>query len=102
MVNRETLEEMSKESAAGTAVDMLDVTITGETPAQRLESYLAQVGNLYRVRVGETCVRLRFHNEERSLPEKLRSYFLALKNSDSSDKMRYDHCDYRGGMKGDS
>lgn len=93
-------EQMAKERMTETA-DLLTVTIAGETPAQRLESYLAQVGNPYHGRVGQTPVRLFFHDEERPLPEKLRSYFLSLKNSDISDKMRYDKRDDRGEMKGD-
>lgn len=97
MVNRKKLEEMSKESAAGTAIDLLDMVTAGETPAQRLERYLAQAGNPYHVRVGKTQIRLLFHDEERALPEKLKSYFLSLKNSDFSGKMRYDKGDYREG-----
>lgn len=82
MMDRRTLERMSREAAAGAGMDLLGITIVGGTPAQRLESYLAQVGNPYHGRVGQTPVRLFFHDEERPLPEKLRSYFLSLKNSD--------------------
>lgn len=74
-------EQMAKERMTETA-DLLTVTIVGDTSAQRLESYLAQVGNPYYVQVGRTPVKLLFHDEERTLPEKLRSYFLSLKNSD--------------------
>lgn len=86
MVDKKTLELMSKESIAGRGADiladLLDVTIEGETPAQRLESYLAQTGNPYCVKVGQTPVRLRFRNEERTLSEKLKSYFLSLKTGE--------------------
>lgn len=86
MVDKTTLETMSKESIRGkelgTLPDLLDVKIEGETPVQRWESYLAQTGNPYRFRVGKTPVRLLFHNEEKSLQEKLKSYFLSLKSND--------------------
>lgn len=86
MVDENILGGLSKEKitevGAGTLADLLTVTIEGDTPVQRMENYLVQVGNPYCVRVGQTPVRLLFHNEERTLSEKLRSYFLSLKNSD--------------------
>ena len=85
MVDKKILENLSKESVAeigsDTLADLLDVTIEGETPAQRLESYLAQVGDPYLFRVGNTPVRLLFHDEEKPLSIKLKSYFMKLKNS---------------------
>lgn len=87
MVDQKNLEAMSKERITGreinTLTDLLDVTIEGEAPIQRLESCLAQTGNPYCVRVGQTPVRLLFHNEEKPLAEKLKSYFLSLKNGNS-------------------
>ncbi len=83
MVVKKELEQMERISQAASPValaDLLDVKITGETPAQRLESYLAQVGNPYRFRVGKTPVRVTFHSEEKSLQEKLKSHFLTLKS----------------------
>lgn len=82
MGDEKILEELSKEKITGLGTDLLTVTIEGDTPVRRLESYLAQVGNPYHVRVGQTPVRLLFHDGERMLSEKLRSYFLSLKNSD--------------------
>ena len=87
MVNVEQLEKMeriSREASSVALADLLDVTITGDTPAHRLESYLEQVGNPYRFRVGKTPVRIRFHSEEESLQEKLKSHFLSLKSGDFS------------------
>ena len=86
MVDIKSLEMMSKkgmtEMERDSLSDILDVTIVGENPVQRLESYLDQTGNPYCFRVGKTSVRLLFHNEEKTLQEKLRSYFLSLKSND--------------------
>lgn len=86
MVDRITLEAMSKESIRrkelGTLPDLLDIEIEGETLVQRWESYLSQTGNPYCFRVGKTPVKLLFHNEEKTLQEKLKSYFLSLKSND--------------------
>lgn len=86
MVDIKSLEMMSKkgmtEMERDSLSDILDVTIVGENPVQRLESYLDQTGNPYCFRVGKTPVRLLFHNEEKTLQEKLKSYFLSLKSSD--------------------
>ena len=86
MVDIKSLEMMSKkgmtEMERDSLSDILDVTIVGETPVQRLESYLDQTGNPYCFRVGKTPVRLLFHNEEKTLQEKLKSYFLSLKSND--------------------
>lgn len=89
MVDRGTLEKMSKDSAAGvwadTLADLQDVKIEGKTPAQRLESFIVQTGNPYCVRVGRTPVRIFFCNEEKPLAEKLKAYFVSLKNSDEEN-----------------
>lgn len=86
MVDKNMLERMARESMdrkdPGTLPDLLDVKIEGETLAQRWESYLAQTGNPYCFRVGKTSVRLLFHNEEKTLQEKIKSYFLSLKSND--------------------
>ncbi len=87
MVGKKELEQMeriSREAAPVALADLLDVKITGETPARRLESYLAQVGNPYRFRVGKTPVRVTFHSEEKSLQEKLKSHFSAMKSGNFS------------------
>lgn len=86
MVDKNMLEYMARESMdgrdPGALPDLLEVKIEGETPIQRLESYLDQAGNPYCFRVGKTPVRLLFHNEEKTLQEKLKSYFLSLKSND--------------------
>lgn len=83
MIDKSLLEELSqvsaKEVAADQLSDILDVTIHGETAVQRLESYLAQVGNPYCFRVGNTPVRLTFQPRGEPLDRKVRSYFLRLK-----------------------
>lgn len=86
MVDKDALENMERESInrkdTEALPDLLDITIEGETPVQRLESYLSQTENPYCFRVGKTPVRLLFHNEEKTLQEKLKSYFLSLKSND--------------------
>lgn len=87
MVDMKKLEEMervSREAAPVALADLLDVKITGDSPAERLESYLAQVGNPYRFRVGKTPVRVSFQSKESPLSEKLKSHFLSLKGGDFS------------------
>jgi len=85
-VDKPTLEALSKENIQGkdpgTLPDLLAIQIEGETPVQRWESYLSQTGNPYCFRVGKTPVKLLFHNDEKPLREKLKSYFLSLKNND--------------------
>lgn len=97
MMSKKSITEMERDSLS----DILDVTIVGEDPVQRLESYLSQTGNPYCFRVENTPVRLLFHNEEKTLQEKLKSYFLSLKSNDFQQEMWYGKCDYRGEMKGD-
>ena len=84
MVSKKQLEDMAQVRIQGvdpgTLPDLLDVKIEGETPAQRLESYLDQVGNPYLFRVGKTPVRLVFNKGGTPLESKLKSYFLSLKS----------------------
>lgn len=87
MVDMKKLEEMeriSREVAPVALADLLDVKITGDSPAQRLESYLAQVRNPYHFRVGKTPVRISFQSKASPLSEKLKSHFLSLKGGDFS------------------
>lgn len=87
MVDKKELEQMervSRKAASAALADLLDVKLTGDSPAGRLESYLAQVGNPYRFRVGKTPVRVIFHSEEKPLREKLKSHFLSLKSGNFS------------------
>ena len=86
MVDKNMLEDMARESInrkdPGALLELLDIKIEGEDPVQKLESYLVQTGNPYCFRVGNTPVRLLFHNEEKTIGEKLKSYFLSLKSND--------------------
>lgn len=86
MLTKEELEAMARvnitEVDPSALVDLQEVKITGETPAQRLESYLAQVGNPYCFRVGATPVKIKFAPDGKSLEEKLKKHFLSLKTGD--------------------
>lgn len=86
MVDGKELELLSKKSAAkgeaGILTDLLDVTLQGDTPMRRLESYLAQTGNPYCFRVGQTPVRLLFPCEGKPLAELLKAYLISLKNGE--------------------
>ena len=103
MVSKKQLEDMAQVSIQGvdpgTLPDLLDVKIEGETPAQRLESYLAQVGNPDCFRVGKTPVRLIFNEGGKPLENKLKSYFLSLKSDNYlafSKQIWYNCAGYRG------
>lgn len=84
MVTVEQLEKMQNDSIKGvgsdTLADILDVEINGDTPAERLDSFLSQVTNPYYFRVGETPVRISFISDEKMLENKLKSYFIGIKN----------------------
>lgn len=84
MIDKTLLEKMSqleiKNVAPDLLSDILEVEISGETAGQRLESYIAQVGNPYCFRVGNTPVRISFKSCEETLDKKIKSYFLGLKN----------------------
>lgn len=86
MVSKKELENFlqanTRRPALGALPDLLEVEIKGESPMERLESLVNQVGNPYYFRVGKTPVRLLYHNEEKTLQEKLKSYFLSLKSND--------------------
>ena len=83
MIDKTLLENMSqieiKNVAPDLLQDILEVKISGETASQRLESYISQVGNPYRFRVGNTPVRISFKSCEETLDKKIKSYFLGLK-----------------------
>lgn len=85
MISRKQLEEMermSRELSNDNLTDLLNITITGQTPDERFESYLSQIGNPYRFRVGKTPVRICFQNEGETLSEKLKAHFLLLKGGE--------------------
>lgn len=84
MIDKTLLENMShvkiKDVAPDLLQDILEVEISGETAIQRLERYMAQVGNPYCFRVGSTPVRIFFQSCGETLDKKIKSYFLGLKN----------------------
>lgn len=84
MIDKNLLEDMSrikiKDVAPDLLQDILTVEVSGETASQRLESYLDQVGNPYCFRVGNTPVRISFKSCEETLDNKIKSYFMGLKN----------------------
>lgn len=69
-----------KETAPDQLSDILNVEIRGETAVQRLESCPAQVGSPYCFLVGDTPVRISFQSCGETLEQKIKSYFLGLKN----------------------
>lgn len=85
MISRKQLDEMervSREFSNDNLTDLLNITITGETSNERLESYLSQIGNPYRFRVGKTPVRICFQKDGNTLSEKLKAHFLSLKGGE--------------------
>ena len=84
MIDKNLLEDMShikiKDVAPDLLQDILTVEVSSETASQRLESYLDQVGNPYCFRVGNTPVRISFKSCEETLDNKIKSYFMGLKN----------------------
>ena len=84
MIDKNLLEDMShikiKDVAPDRLQDILTVEVSGETASQRLESYLDQVGTPYCFRVGNTPVRISFKSCEETLDNKIKSYFMGLKN----------------------
>ena len=83
MIDKTLLEHMAISDNTKMPPNMLqdisEVSISGETAYQRLESFLSQIGNPYCFRVGKTPVRISFCTGEKPLEEKLRSYFMSLK-----------------------
>ena len=59
--------------------DILDVKIRGDTPAERLASMAAQVGDLYRFRAGHTPVALSFDENGPTMEDAVTRYFTALR-----------------------
>lgn len=84
MVTLEELDEMEQckieETNPATLTDIQEVKITGQTSAQRLESYLSQVKNPYCFRVGKTPVKISFNSCANSIENKLKSYFIGVKS----------------------
>lgn len=86
MMDLEELERMEKESRglleSGRLEDLSGVTVSGDTPMQRLESLAAQLKNLYCFRVGNTPVRISFNENGPTLEESLTRYFKSLKQGE--------------------
>jgi len=63
-------------------VDINSVHIGPELPQQqRIESYLAQIKNPHRFLVGDCIVNLRFDENGGALRDRLKNYFISLKNA---------------------
>lgn len=62
-------------------VDISDVAIVGTTAAERLESLLSQISNPYYYKVGKTTVHISFAPDAAPLEDKLKAYFIALKQN---------------------
>lgn len=84
MIDTDFLDTMShiklKDIAPELLQDILEVKVSGETAGERLEKYIAQVGDPYCFRVGNTPVRISFKSCEETLDKKIKTYFLGLKN----------------------
>ena len=84
MIDKNLLEDMARVELKNVAPerlrDILEVEISGENADRRLENYLAQVGNPYCFRVGNTPVRISFKSCEKTLGERIKSYFSGLKS----------------------
>ncbi len=75
MIDLDELERLA-EAPGGAEAELTDIegfVPEGDTPEQRLESLLRQVGNPYLFRVGKTKVRLTFTGGA-TLEERLRQY----------------------------
>lgn len=85
MVSLEQLDKMKYaeigEGASSPLVDIRDVCIEGQTYEKRLCSFLSQVVNPYCYKVGDTPVRISFLPEGKPLEEKLKTYFLFIKQN---------------------
>ena len=63
-------------------VDIKTVHIDPELPQQeRIESYLTQIKNPHRFLVGDCIVNLRFDPDAGALRDRLKNYFISLKNA---------------------
>lgn len=80
MTELEKLEHPETDAVAPEKlVDLSDVAVVGERAAERLESFLNQVSNPYDYRVGKTRVHLSFAPDAAPLADKLKAYFIGLK-----------------------
>lgn len=67
------------ETDPGELKDICDVRIDRSlTAADRMQSYLKQIGNPYCFRCGGTPVKIRFAAEDKTLRQELCSYFMSL------------------------
>ena len=83
MIDKNLLEDMShirvNDIAPALLQDILEIEISGETASQRLENYIARIGNPYCFRVGKTPVKISFKSCEETLDQKIKAYFSGLK-----------------------
>lgn len=84
MVDKLQLQKMSEvditKISRYTLAEISRVQIDNALPAaQKLESYIEQVGNPYCFRCGDTPVKIRFVTKNRTLKEALYTYFSGLK-----------------------
>lgn len=77
------LDKLADISANALEIDslsnILEADIDGATAAERLTSLVGQISNPYCFKVGKTPVRIMFKPGEKPIEEKLRAYFLSLK-----------------------
>lgn len=84
MASKQQLDILQSASIKGadpnTLSDISAVKIEGETPAQRLDSFLSQVANPYCFRVGNTPVRVSFSSKDKTLKSLILRHFWGLKH----------------------
>lgn len=65
-----------------TLVDIQSVKVDPtQPPAQRMENYLAQIKNPYLFLCDDTVVKIRFKQNESDLKNKLKNYYVNVKNT---------------------
>lgn len=77
---RNTTRTISNIDSLDSLSDISCVKIEGDTPAQRLDSFLTQVKDPYCFRVGNTPVRVAFSSGEKTLESLIKRHFLGLKH----------------------
>lgn len=68
-------------AASEKLADISDVAIVGTAAAERLESLLSQVSNPYYYKAGKTTVHISFAPDAAPLEDKLKAYFIGLKQN---------------------
>ena len=83
MMSVEVLDELAgadiTEQSRDTLVDISKITIRGDSPQQRLASYMEQVKNPYCFKVGNIPVKISFSDDGPTLEDTLTRFFKSIK-----------------------